>query len=96
MGLTALMAGLAAAEPVPVFAIAGSGMRAAVQALRLDPGLRIVDSPRAAAVLLIAGLLFWVAGLLGELAARRGAPSTAHSSTSACPASKAGHRAASC
>lgn len=55
MGLTARIAELAAAEPVPVFAIAGSGMRAAVQDLRLDPGIRIVDTPRAAAVLLIAG-----------------------------------------
>lgn len=55
MGLTGLIAGLAAADPVPVFAIAGSGMRAAVQDLRLDPGVRIVDTPRAAAVMLIAG-----------------------------------------
>ncbi|MFP5342558.1 MAG: hypothetical protein ACLGIJ_06510 [Candidatus Limnocylindria bacterium] len=55
MGLTALIGGLAAAGPVPVFAIAGAGMRAAVQDLRLDPGVRIVDTPRAAAVLLIAG-----------------------------------------
>lgn len=55
MGLTARIAALAAAEPVPVFAIAGSGMRAAVQDLRLDPGIRIVDTPRAAAVLLVAG-----------------------------------------
>ncbi|MEX1173288.1 MAG: hypothetical protein WEG56_11840 [Chloroflexota bacterium] len=58
MGLTARIAGLAAfaaAAPVPVFAIAGSGMRTAVQDLRLDPDVRIVDTPRAAAVLLIAG-----------------------------------------
>ena len=55
MGLTARIARLAASEPVPVFAVAGSGMRAAVQDLRLDPGIRIVDTPRAAAVLLVAG-----------------------------------------
>ena len=55
MGLTARFTAFAAAEPVPVFAIAGSGMRAAVQDLRLDPRIRIVDSPRAAAILLIAG-----------------------------------------
>lgn len=67
MGLTARIAGLAAAEPVPVFAIAGSGMRAAVQDLRLEPGVRIVDTPRAAVVLLIAGP---VAALDAEALAR--------------------------
>lgn len=49
------MAGLAASGPVPVFAVAGSGMRTAVQDLRLEPGVCLVDTPRAAAILLIAG-----------------------------------------
>lgn len=44
-----------AGGPVPVFAAAGFGMRAAVQDLRLSPHVRLVDTPRAAAVLLIAG-----------------------------------------
>lgn len=55
MGLRSRIAGLAASGPVPVFAVAGSGMRTAVQDLRLEPGIRLVDSPRAAAILLIAG-----------------------------------------
>ena len=55
MGLSSRIAGLAASGPVPVFAVAGSGMRAAVQDLRLEPGVCLVDTPRAAAILLIAG-----------------------------------------
>ena len=55
MGLRARVAGLAASGPVPVFAVAGSGMRAVVQDLRLDPGVCLVDTPRAAAIVLIAG-----------------------------------------
>ena len=55
MGLRSRIAGLAASGPVPVFAVAGSGMRSAVQDLRLDPGVCVVDTPRAAAILLIAG-----------------------------------------
>lgn len=46
---------LARGGPVPVFAVAGSGMRAALQDLRLVRGICLVDTPRAAAILLIAG-----------------------------------------
>ena len=55
MGLTSLIGRLAASGPVPVFAIAGSGMRSAVQDLRLVREIQLVDTPRAAAILLIAG-----------------------------------------
>jgi hypothetical protein len=53
--LRAGIARFAATGPVPVFAVAGSGMRAAVQDLRLSHDLELVGSPRAAAILLIAG-----------------------------------------
>lgn len=55
MGLRSRIARLAASGPVPVFAVAGSDMRSAVQDLRLQPGVRLVETPRAAAILLIAG-----------------------------------------
>ncbi len=55
MVLRSRIARFAATGPIPVFAVAGSGMRAAVQDLRLDPGVCLVDTPRAAAILLIAG-----------------------------------------
>lgn len=55
MGLKSAIAGFAAGAPIPVFAVAGFGMRAAVQDLRLARGIQLVDSPRAAAILLIAG-----------------------------------------
>jgi len=41
--------------PVPVFAAAGAGAWGAVQELRGHPGVRLVPTPRRAAVLLIAG-----------------------------------------
>jgi hypothetical protein len=41
--------------PVPVFAVAGVGGGSAVQDLRLDEAVRLVDAPRQAAVLLVAG-----------------------------------------
>ncbi|MCC7368762.1 MAG: hypothetical protein IT306_10090 [Chloroflexi bacterium] len=46
---------LAADAPVPVFAVAGAGAREAVQRLRLSEELRLVDTPRAGSVLLVAG-----------------------------------------
>lgn len=46
---------LAAGARVPVFAVAGAGAREAVQDLRLRDELRLVDTPRAANVLLVAG-----------------------------------------
>ena len=61
MGLTSGLAGLASlrglalAAPVPVFAVAGFGTRTAVQDLRLAREIELVDTPRAAALLLIAG-----------------------------------------
>lgn len=55
MDLRAAIGRFAAGRPVPIFAVAGFGMREAVQDLRLSNDVRLVDSPRAAAVLLIAG-----------------------------------------
>ena len=52
-----LLAGLAAGAPAPVFPVIGGGARTAVGRLRLDPRIELVDSPRRAAVLLIAGRL---------------------------------------
>lgn len=46
---------LAAGAPVPVFAAPAPGAESAVELLRLHPGLRFVDSPRAANVLLVVG-----------------------------------------
>ncbi|MBI4259765.1 MAG: hypothetical protein HY658_04295, partial [Actinobacteria bacterium] len=50
-----LLARLAAGAPVPVFAATGEGAREAVRALRLRPELHLVDTPRQANVLLVAG-----------------------------------------
>lgn len=55
--MRAALARLAASAPVPVFAVAGAGAREAVQDLRLSPELRLVESPRAANVLLVAGAI---------------------------------------
>lgn len=57
MGLRERLASLAAGAPLPVFAIAGPGAREAVQDLRLEPSIRLVDSPAAAMVLLVAGAM---------------------------------------
>lgn len=57
MGLREALGRLAADAPVPVFAVAGPGARDAVQDLRLRPELRLVEAPRPAAILLIAGTL---------------------------------------
>jgi hypothetical protein len=53
--LSGILTRLAAGAPAPVFAVAGLGTREAVQDLRLHPGVRLLDSPRAANVLLVAG-----------------------------------------
>lgn len=50
-----LIAGLAARSAAPVFPVIGRGARDAVARLRLDPRIELVDSPRRAAVLLVAG-----------------------------------------
>lgn len=52
-----LLGRLAATAPVPVFALVGAGGRAAVRELRLDPRVEVVDSPRHATILLVAGAL---------------------------------------
>lgn len=53
--MTSLVRRLAARSAVPVYAVAGPGSREAVQDLRLVDGVSLVDSPRAANVLLVAG-----------------------------------------
>ena len=55
MGLTRRLEQLAAEARVPVFAIVGNGARHAVQDLRLRSEIRIVDTPKAASILVIAG-----------------------------------------
>lgn len=57
MGLTRALAGLAAGAPVLVFPVVGEGSRARVGRMRLDDSIEVVDSPRAATVLLVAGRL---------------------------------------
>ena len=52
-----LLARVAAADDVPVFAAVGQGVRGAVDDLFLLPGVRRVATPRAATVLLVAGEL---------------------------------------
>lgn len=48
---------LAAGAAVPVFPVVGAGAREAVQDLALEPAVRVVDAPRPATVLLLAGQL---------------------------------------
>lgn len=55
MGVRSALLRLAVDAPVLVFAVAGVGAREAVQRLRLSEELRLVDTPRAASVLLVAG-----------------------------------------
>lgn len=55
MGVRRALAGIAARAPVPVFAVAGRGTRERVQDLLLDPRVEVLDSPRPANVLLLAG-----------------------------------------
>lgn len=52
-----LLARLATRSAAPVFPVIGRDARNAVARLRLDPRIELVDSPRRAAVLLIAGAL---------------------------------------
>ncbi len=65
--MTSVFHRMAAAADAPVFALAGAGMRWAVQDLLLADGITLVDSPRAASILLVAGEL---GPRLGEAAAR--------------------------
>ena len=55
MALRDVLGRLAAGAPVPVFAVADGGAREAAQDLRLRDELRVVDTPTAAALLIIAG-----------------------------------------
>ncbi len=55
MGLKRTLATLAAGAPTPVFAAAGLGAGAQVQDLRLHHQVRLVDTPSAASILLVAG-----------------------------------------
>ncbi|MBF6601037.1 MAG: hypothetical protein IVW36_11060 [Dehalococcoidia bacterium] len=57
MGLSAALRAFAAGAEAPIFAIAGLGARDAVQDLRLRRELRLVDSPRSASILLVAGVV---------------------------------------
>jgi Respiratory-chain NADH dehydrogenase, 49 Kd subunit len=57
VGLSETLGRFAADGPVPVFAIAGLGAREAIQDLRLRSELRVLDTPRPASVLLIAGTI---------------------------------------
>jgi len=52
-----VLARMAAGASVPVFPVTGAGARDAVQDLRLQPELSLLDSPRAANVLLVAGTI---------------------------------------
>ncbi len=53
--MRSLLRRLAAGAPTPVYAIAGAGARRGVQDLRLVDALQLVETPRAANVLLVAG-----------------------------------------
>jgi Respiratory-chain NADH dehydrogenase, 49 Kd subunit len=53
--MTSLLRRLAVRAPVPVYAVAGLGARDEVQDLRLSGEITLVDTPRAANVLLVAG-----------------------------------------
>ena len=66
MGLSAVASRVATRAPVPVFPVAGLGARAAVDDLLIETRLRIVDTPAAANVLLLAGDV--PSGLAAELA----------------------------
>lgn len=55
MGVVRWLTRLAASADVPVFAAVGAGGRALADEAALLPGVRLVDSPRAANVLLIVG-----------------------------------------
>ena len=57
MGVSSGLARLAAGAAVPVLAVVGAGAREAVQDLALSLDVRLVDSPRPANVLLLAGRL---------------------------------------
>ena len=55
--MRSLLARVAAGAPVPVFAAVGEGARDAVEDLALDTRIQLVETPRHATILLIAGRL---------------------------------------
>lgn len=55
MGVRNLLLALAAQAEMPVFVVVGAGGRRLTDELPLAPGVRVVDSPRAANVLLLVG-----------------------------------------
>lgn len=57
MGLRDALARFAVGAPVPVFPVVGGGARWGVQDLRLSDRLTLLDAPRSANVLLVAGAL---------------------------------------
>jgi hypothetical protein len=57
VGVRSLLARLAARAPVPVFVVTGQGARETVQRLRLSSEVLLVPTPRAANVLLVAGIV---------------------------------------
>lgn len=57
MGLRGRLAQLAATAPAPVFAVAAPAAHDEVRRLRLDPRVELLDTPRQASVLLLAGEL---------------------------------------
>lgn len=56
MGLRERLATIGASGPIRVFPVTGAGSRADVSLLRLRPEIDLVDSPRHATVLLVAGV----------------------------------------
>lgn len=52
-----VLSAAASRADVPVFPVVGAGGRAAADDLRLLPGVRVVDSPRAAVLLVVVGRL---------------------------------------
>lgn len=57
MGMSNVLRRLAARAAVPVFPVVGAGAREAVQDLALRPEVKLVDAPRPAGILLLAGRL---------------------------------------
>ena len=57
MGLSTLITRLAKGAPVPVFPVVGAGGRLAAEDLRLLSGVQVVDTPRAATLLVVVGRL---------------------------------------
>lgn len=57
MAVTSWLARAAAAAPVPVFAVSGLGARETTQHLSLGTAVKLVDTPRRASILFVAGFV---------------------------------------